>query len=127
MITIYKKNARHELARKLKERDLIITEDGRLFWVAFSDLRKSGPFISYHVTIDAEWSHNNSCWYRAPPGTHVEAHRMLAKAEEEEEAIDFSSEVKQHFETKQREIDRLEQQFLISVRMLADNIVDSGE
>lgn len=122
MIKLVTPESRASLIETLKERDLVISDDGRLFWVGFiSALRMSSINQRVDVTAHAEWSFRDSCWYRTPPGTKIPV--LFAIADTEEEAKDFAETVKEYAEIKQQEIDRLELQFMVSVRMLADEIV----
>lgn len=106
----------------LKEEDLVIDPEGRLWLINFVHIplvRSSMGNAPAKIVAKAEYHFANQCWYRSL-GANV---TLFATADNESEAIDFAQEVQQYHEAKEREIARLEENFLVACRMLADEII----
>lgn len=136
-VTLVKKeNQHHVLKNVISFNSLVLDWEGRLF--QFNYLSSNSSFnekiISYNVQAVYCWkddvypfSEANKQtiiqfdgWFKTPPLCFI--NNIFAYGDSESELIEISSQIRELYRTKKQEVDRLEEEFLFSCRLITDKI-----
>lgn len=120
MITVFNECSQEEIA-KLRPGYLVITKDAQLYQLSIVDVQRIRRELTHVPYARAQYDFDAKSWYTCIrlPVTDIIA-VVMQEDGGAEEAIVFAQRVKEFNDDRQREIDRLNKNYMMSVALMAD-------